>query len=101
MRITEYRRFFGSAPHYAVITRNGVRFFAVLAATATVVVATATAVVSLCHTTAATAVVVRREERATAVAAEKEKDDDNYPRIVVTAHNMLPPLKFGVHHIIC
>ena len=62
-------------------------------------VATASAVVSFCHTTAAA--VVRREERAAAVAAEKEKDDDNYPRVVVTAHNMLPPLKFGVHHIIC
>ena len=63
-------------------------------------VATATAVVSL-HSTATAAVVVRREEGAAAVAAEKEKDDDNYPRVVVTAHNMLPPLKFGVHHIIC
>ena len=62
-------------------------------------VATASAVVvSLCHTAAA---VVRREERASAVAAEKEKDDNDYPRVVVTAHNMLPPLKFGVHHIIC
>ena len=64
-------------------------------------VATATAVVSLHSTTAAAAIVVRREEGTAAVAAEKEKDDDNYPRIVVTAHNMLPPLKFGVHHIIC
>ena len=63
-------------------------------------VTTATAVVSLCHAATATAV-VRGEERAAAVAAEEKKDDNDYPGIVVTAHNMLPPLKFGVHHIIC